>query len=460
MNNRIVDYRIVISENACDNEKRAAAFLKNAIRLVTGSLVPLVTDGEAPVSKEIVVGVTNREPEGFFPPRSRKGLYEYIIKNSGERCFISGMGIPETPPAEYLSAYKYVDDGAIGTLMGVYRFIEDILGYEFIYDGYAELPENPDAYIPEDYVADYTSAGLKIKEVPQIEGTSMYMTPITEFLDWNMMSFVFKTKSGKLVVIDGGMANETGNFLKLLKGLTPEGEIPTVSAWFLTHLHGDHYGVFLEIVRNYEEKYKDQIKIENYYCNLVEEEFYTTLSKEANPGFKALRDDILGAGAVTGCTVHTVNAGDVIDIDELSFKVIHVPSMEFADKMNMNDSSVVYKLTVDGGQTIMFLGDAEWVCNNDLLGNHREELKSDIVQVGHHGCGNVSAECYDAISADVYLWQLGNRFWYGEKGEGIATHNTGVIRCRNWMKRRGIKKENIYVNRHELLAFKLPIEKY
>ena len=108
----------------------------------------------------------------------------------------------------------------------------------------------------------------------------------------------------------------------------------------------------------------------------------------------------------------------------------------------------------------MFLGDAEWVCNNDLLGNHRDELKSDVVQVGHHGCGNVSEECYNAIAADVYLWQLGNRFWYGEKGEGIATHNTGVIRCRNWMKRRGVKKENIYVNRHELLAFKLPMEKY
>ena len=72
MADRIVDYKIVISENACDNEKRAAAFLKNAIRLVTGKLLSIETDGSAPVENEIVVGVTNRESEGFFPPRSRK----------------------------------------------------------------------------------------------------------------------------------------------------------------------------------------------------------------------------------------------------------------------------------------------------------------------------------------------------------------------------------------------------
>ena len=46
--------------------------------------------------------------------------------------------------------------------------------------------------------------------------TAMYMLPIKEYVEWNMMSFVLKTKEGKLVVIDGGRENETENFFKLI----------------------------------------------------------------------------------------------------------------------------------------------------------------------------------------------------------------------------------------------------
>lgn len=454
---KVTEYRIIISENATDNEKRAAAFLRNNIRLVCGELLPISTDDCAPIEKEIVVGLTNREKKGFLPERSRKGLYQYVIKSDFERLFICGLGTPDTPPAEYASAYKYTDEGDIGTLMGVYRFVEDILGYNFIYDGYAELHENRDAEIPESCLIEYTSEALKSTSVPLFEGECMYMLPVTEALDWNIMSFVIKTNGGRLIVIDGGHAAETENLLSVLAQLTPEGSVPTVSAWLLTHLHGDHYGAYTNIVGNYDE-YKDRVRVENFYCNLITEEFYTVLSREAADWCKGVRDTLLSSGDVLGCRVHTVNTGDVIELDGISFKVIHVPDLKYAEKMNMNDSSVVYKMTAACGQTVMFLGDAEWVCNNDLLENHRHELKSDAVQVGHHGCGNVSKECYAAIGAKYYLWQLGNRFWYGEKGQGIGTHNTGVIQTRNNIRSLGAEEKNIFLDRNGALAFEFPIK--
>ena len=454
---KVIEYRIVIAGNATDNEKRAAVFLRNHVRLVCGVLIPIVTDAEAPIDKEIVIGKTNREKVGFLPERDRKGLYEYIIKSDGERLFICGLGTPDTPPAEYTSAYKYTDEGDIGTVMGVYRFVEDILGYEFIFEGYSELRENRDAEIDENCLIEYTTEGLRNQKLPLLCGECIYMLPVTVTLDWNIMSFIIKTKNGKLIVIDGGHAAETEYLLDVLSKLAPEGGVPVVAAWFLTHLHGDHYGAFANIVAHYDE-YKDKVRVENYYCNLAEEEFYTTLSRDAGEWCKPARDTILSSGDVLGCTVHTVNTGDVIEIDGMSFRVIHVPDMNYAREMSMNDSSVVYKLTASCGQTVMFLGDAEWMCNNDLLENHRDELKSDVVQVGHHGCGNVSKECYAAIGAEYYLWQLGNRSWYGEKGQGLNTHNTGVIATRNNIMSLGAKRENIFFDRNGVLGFEFPIK--
>ena len=138
---RITDYRIVISATATSNERRVAQFLRNNVRLVTGKLLPLVEDTARRSAREIVVGKTRREKKGFLPERTRDGLWQYVIKSEEERVFICGLGLPPEPP-DHFSSYTYIDEGDIGTAMGVYRFIEDVLGYDFIYEGYAELTED------------------------------------------------------------------------------------------------------------------------------------------------------------------------------------------------------------------------------------------------------------------------------------------------------------------------------
>ena len=170
---------------------------------------------------------------------------------------------------------------------------------------------------------------------------------------------------------------------------------------------------------------------------------------------------MLDSETTLGAKVHTVFRGDVIEVDGISFEVMHAPLEQDYGDMNMNDSSVVYKMTHQkSGQTVMFLGDAEWVCNNHLVAEQGQRLKSDIVQVGHHGCGNVSRECYELIGAKVYWWPIGERFWYGESGEGLNTHNTGVERMRVYMKELGVKNENVYVNMDRIISAPLPFPIY
>ena len=457
---KIRDYRIVISENACENERRAAAFLRENVRLVTGKKLPLVSDSEEPVPLEIAVGKTNREElDGFRPTRYRDdalgGVWEYVVRRIGTRLYLTGLGLPPAVQPPYTSAYRLLDDGAIGTVMAAYHTVEKLLGYDFLYAAYEDFPESEDLEMPEDYDYAFTRERLRAEMPPLFDGAAIYVLECAEELHWNMGAVIMKTKNGRLVVIDGGHEGETDRFLALLRHISGE-EIPHVSAWLFSHMHRDHFGVYYTLCT--EEKYRGALTVGDFYCNLLTEEFYTTLAKEKNPRFAEVRRVMLASGEVTGATVHTVERGDSFDVDGLRFDVLHVPELKYADKMNMNDSSVVYKMTVDGGQTWMLLGDAEFVCNNDLLENARDKLKSDVVQVGHHGCGNVSRECYAAIGADAYVWQIGEKFWYSDGGEGLNSHNTGVIRTRAYMMGLGAKKENVHVVMDKILASPLPIE--
>lgn len=451
---RITEYVIIVSATATTNERRAASFLRENIKLVCGKAPEIRQDSAAPVPCEIVVGKTSREVlDGVSFPRSREGVWEYELRLAGKRLYLTGLGVPPETEPPYTSAYRKLDDGCVGTVLAAYHFVEDILGYQFVYATFDAFPENETLEMPEQYAYSFTRAAFR-RQLPQkMEGATLHFLQCSECLDMNNQSFIIQTAAGKLIVFDGGHPEETERLLRSLEHLAGDKK-PHVSAWFFSHLHDDHYGVYLTLCQN--EALRARLTVEKFYCHLLPEEFYTKLSPEAREGRATVRRLLLESADTVGAEVVTVQKGDVIRLDEIAFEVIHVPDMAFATKMNMNDSSVVYKMLC-GGQSVLFLGDAEWVCNNDLLENCRESLKSDVVQVGHHGCGNVSRECYEVIGATAYLWPIGPRFWYGESGEGLNTHNTGVIRSRVYMKEIGVKPENVYVNMDRIISLPLPI---
>lgn len=456
---KIVDYVIVISSDATESELRAAAFVRDNVRLVCGRLLPIVRDSRSPSDLEIVVGETSREKlDGLRFDRYREpgtgGIWEYVVKSVGSRLYLTGLGLPPSEEPEYTSAYRHLDDGRVGTVMAAYHFVERILGYDFLYGSYIDIPEDPLLEMPSDYEFFFTREAISAKEIKLFDSAAMYVLSSVQEHHVNTCGMIFKTRGGKIAVLDGGRICETDTFLQTLKEVTGC-KIPHVDIWLFSHLHVDHFGVYYKLCTD--ESYKGRITVGDFYCNLLTEEFYTTLSRERVLNAASIRAAMLSPDSQTGAKVHTVKKGDTISVDEISFEVIHIPDISYAEKMNMNDSSVVYKMTYDESQTILLLGDSEWVCSNDLVANCADKLKSDVVQVAHHGCGNVSYKCYELIDADAYIWQISKRFWYGESGEGLNTHNTGVIRTRAYMMRRSPDMENVYVVNEGTLALPLPI---
>ena len=138
---KITDYIIVIPDKPTENERRAASFIRENVKLVCGKKLSIVSDASKPVANEIVVGETTREViDNLSIKRYRDpntgGIWEYVIKKVGARLYLTGLGHEPAEELPFTSSYRHLDDGKVGTVMAAYHFVEDILGYDFIYNAY------------------------------------------------------------------------------------------------------------------------------------------------------------------------------------------------------------------------------------------------------------------------------------------------------------------------------------
>lgn len=69
----------------------------------------------------------------------------------------------------------------------------------------------------------------------------------------------------------------------------------------------------------------------------------------------------------------------------------------------MNDSSLVFKLFAPN-KTVLFLGDLGPEAGDILFRESKHLLKSDLVQMAHHGHMNVGMEVYAEILPEGCLW--------------------------------------------------------
>ncbi len=108
----IGDFTVVIPANATDRETQAAEALVALIEKATGKTLPIVTDAETPAAY-ISLGNTALSSAADTARKSLKGDGYALLTKDGN-LFITGA-----------------DANGAGTLMGVYGFCEDYLGYRF-----------------------------------------------------------------------------------------------------------------------------------------------------------------------------------------------------------------------------------------------------------------------------------------------------------------------------------------
>ncbi len=181
------------------------------------------------------------------------------------------------------------------------------------------------------------------------------------FIDVGQADSVLIRNGNYNMLIDAGNNEDGEKLVNYFKSLGIE-EFTYV---FATHPHEDHIGGMDDIINNF--------KIDNYYMS---NKLSTT---------KTFMDVL---DALDGCNLkYTVpNKGDTLKLGDANIKVIYPGD----DKSNINDSSIVLKITY-GKNSFLLTGVATSNVERKI---YNEDIKSDVLKVAHHGSSYSSTDVF------------------------------------------------------------------
>jgi len=269
----------------------------------------------------------------------------------------------------------------------------------------------------------------------QIKETSEYM-----------MSFVIVTKKNNVIVVDGGRKADMQSLKEHIAGRH-------ICAWILTHPHEDHIGGF---VSEFEKNGGKDFDIEKIIYNFLP---YELIENKNVPNYKYHTDELNEMLPSFNRVLplfkektHIVNQGETIYIDECRIDFIYTWHEGLYSNV-VNDSSLAFKVTTPN-KTVLFLGDLGPEAGDILFRESRHLLKSDIVQMAHHGHMNVGFDVYAEIMPEVCLWCCPEKLyneetlpWYlsdtktQTKNGRLRMYGTELTR--KWMKILGVKKHYV-----------------
>lgn len=222
------------------------------------------------------------------------------------------------------------------------------------------------------------------------------------------MGYIVRLADGSFVIIDGGMGDpdhvDSDKLMNILLSQKPEdAEKPVIAAWIFTHLHGDHIGVF----NCFSLDHHDDVIIERLYYNFPRDE------ETAHSDSPYMLDDTIYRYTqfrknlndfYAGVPVVKLHSGNHFVVRNASFDVLYAYDDLYPLTImdgGMNENSLLIKMTVEG-QSVLWTGDFAKNATDLVLREYETALRSEIVQMAHHGF-NGSAAFYSAVDPTYSL---------------------------------------------------------
>ena len=243
--------------------------------------------------------------------------------------------------------------------------------------------------------------------------------------DWpGGMCIIFKLADGRFFIIDAGMGGKyadgrewigssSGWIYATLSKHADDPKNIKVAGWLITHVHSDHAGGLYDMALGYHGSTKKgkhtvmpkevtkYIKIENIIYN------QPATTKFGRTGWM---NTIINAFGVKN--VIKAHPGQVFHYADLTLTIYGAQDLmleKSSSSGDLNDFSVVSRVEFNG-KTALFLGDSDTIPNPRLAEVYKTALKSDILQLAHHGYGDTGdADVNSYCNPSIVLWVVSNR---------------------------------------------------
>ena len=228
--------------------------------------------------------------------------------------------------------------------------------------------------------------------------------------DTNGQSEIIRLADGSFIIIDGGHGNDgdAANLYKVLEKQAPDKENIVIAAWIFTHAHNDHVLTFPDFAKSY----GTDVKIEQIILNFPSEEtakagggdcrsnVYSVLSSTALKNTKLVKAHVGQKFYIRNATVEML----------CNFEMLQPYTLK-KDDNSYNNTSLVFSVELEDVK-FMILGDC-YNKQSEIIPKcyGTAALKSDVVQVAHHGIGGTDASVYSLIDADWAIWPAGNYYY-------------------------------------------------
>ena len=262
-------------------------------------------------------------------------------------------------------------------------------------------------------------------EYEKITDTSLAVISLdydSEDTDASGMSYVITLEDGRYVIIDGGYNKSTGvrdqnilfNYLKD-NNKRKDGKI-VIAAWIFTHDHSDHHGAFSTFA---DYGYGSKVELQYYISNFGDKSRYTQQpSGHLDTGIPGIISSKFN-GSKKKIVPHT---GQKITFCNTTFEFMSTQESHAPNKMELvNDASLIIRMTANGVKTL-FLADTEAQTTSLLLNMYGSTLKSDIMQLAHHGFSGGSTTLYSKIAPKYTLWPTSQEC-FNERSAGGGNGN-------------------------------------
>ena len=229
------------------------------------------------------------------------------------------------------------------------------------------------------------------------------------------MGYIITLEDGSFVVIDGGKGNSRIWDQLCARHYEIYGSEPTaanpihVAAWYITHSHADHYASANYLISSHlaDPKFKLDYLIGNY--------------PSSSSIYPSLNDDIMSM-QTTVTSIKTSNTTQTAFVKAHTGQKFYFANLEMEIMMtyddlnpqrqhNQNDTSTTIRFTLTSQDapaakpiTMMWLGDANKQQSRWMCGMYGSYLKSDTVQIAHHGNIGCETDLYRYINAEVVFF--------------------------------------------------------